>query len=65
LGLADEMIASRRYLSKRGVQGRLKTLYMKLDIEHDCISLSPFGQKSKRSLAGGSYCSSEGADKPG
>ncbi len=45
LGLTDEMIAKRRYLSKRGVQSRLKSLYIKLKIEHDKLSLSPFGQK--------------------
>ncbi|CAA0098870.1 Response regulator GacA [BD1-7 clade bacterium] len=45
LGLTDDMIANRRYLSKRGVQSRLKSLYAKLEIEHDRISLSPFGRK--------------------
>jgi len=45
LGLTDEMIAKRRYLSRRGVQSRLKSLYAKLKIEHDKLSLSPFGQK--------------------
>ncbi len=45
LGLTDDMIAQRRYLSKRGVQSRLKSLYLKLEIEHDQISLSPFGKK--------------------
>jgi len=45
LGLTDDMIAQRRYLSKRGVQSRLKSLYEKLDIENDKISLSSFGKK--------------------
>jgi DNA-binding NarL/FixJ family response regulator len=45
LGLTDDMIAQRRYLSKRGVQSRLKSLYLKLAIEYDQISLSPFGKK--------------------
>ena len=32
LGLTDNVIAQRRYLSRRGVQSRLKSLYQKLDI---------------------------------
>jgi len=45
LGLTDDMIAKRRYLSKRGVQSRLKSLYAKLEIEYDRVSLSLFGKK--------------------
>jgi DNA-binding NarL/FixJ family response regulator len=30
LGLTDNMIADRRYLTRRGVQSRLKVLYQKL-----------------------------------
>lgn len=35
LGLTDNMIAQRRYLSRRGAQNRLKSLYNKLDVGHD------------------------------
>ncbi len=35
LGLKDNAIAERRYLSRRGVQNRLKSLYAKLGIELD------------------------------
>jgi len=35
LGLTDNIIAKRRYLSRRGVQNRLKTLYNKLLVEID------------------------------
>jgi len=38
LGMTDNMIAKRRFLSRRGVQNRLKSLYIKLGIEHDKIS---------------------------
>lgn len=38
LGLTDNVIAQRHYLSRRGVQSRLKTLYQKLNIER---SLTP------------------------
>ncbi len=34
LGLTDNIIAKRHYLSRRGVQSRLKSLYQKLHIEH-------------------------------
>ncbi len=34
LGLTDNSIAQRRYLSRRGVQSRLKSLYQKLNIKH-------------------------------
>jgi DNA-binding NarL/FixJ family response regulator len=33
LGLTDNMIARRRFLSRRGVQSRLKSLYQKLNIK--------------------------------
>jgi DNA-binding NarL/FixJ family response regulator len=32
LGLTDNMIAQRRYLSRRGAQNRLKSLYNKLGV---------------------------------
>lgn len=35
LGLKDNAIAERRYLSRRGVQNRLKSLYTKLGIDLD------------------------------
>lgn len=35
LGLTDNMIAQRRYLSRRGAQNRLKSLYIKLGVSHD------------------------------
>lgn len=35
LGLTDNMIAQRRYLSRRGAQNRLKSLYSKLGVSHD------------------------------
>lgn len=35
LGLTDNMIAQRRYLSRRGAQNRLKSLYSKLSVSHD------------------------------
>jgi len=35
LGLTDNMIAQRRYLSRRGAQNRLKSLYNKLSVAHD------------------------------
>jgi DNA-binding NarL/FixJ family response regulator len=33
LGFTDQMIAQRRFLSRRGVQSRLKSLYQKLGVE--------------------------------
>jgi DNA-binding NarL/FixJ family response regulator len=35
LGLTDNAIARRRFLSRRGVQNRLSTLYTKLGIDHE------------------------------
>jgi DNA-binding NarL/FixJ family response regulator len=37
LGLTDKAIARRRYLSERGVQNRLRELYIKLSIDIDQI----------------------------
>lgn len=34
LGLTDNLIAKRRFLSRRGVQNRLKCLYQKLGVDH-------------------------------
>ncbi|MDQ7075539.1 MAG: response regulator transcription factor [Gammaproteobacteria bacterium] len=46
LGLTDNLIAQRRFLSRRGVQSRLKSLYQKLGIEritlkNGCETLNP------------------------
>lgn len=38
LGMTDNMIAQRRYLSRRGAQSRLKSLYIKLGIEQEKIA---------------------------
>lgn len=38
LGLTDMMIAQRRYLSRRGVQNRLQSLYTKLGIDQERIA---------------------------
>lgn len=38
LGLTDMMIAQRRYLSRRGVQNRLQSLYAKLGIDQERIA---------------------------
>ncbi|MBI5937195.1 MAG: response regulator transcription factor [Betaproteobacteria bacterium] len=38
LGLTDLMIAQRRYLSRRGVQNRLQSLYVKLGIDQEKIA---------------------------
>ena len=35
LGLTDNLIAQRRYLSRRGVQSRLNSLYGKLSLDHE------------------------------
>jgi DNA-binding NarL/FixJ family response regulator len=35
LGLTDNLIAQRRYLSRRGVQSRLNSLYIKLGLDQD------------------------------
>ena len=44
LGLTDNTIAERRYLSRRGVQSRLKSLYTKLDIDQEQFSLEKTGE---------------------
>lgn len=36
LGLTDNMIAKRRYLSRRGAQSRLRSLYHKLGVGDEC-----------------------------
>ena len=38
LGLTDNAIARRRYLSRRGVQNRLRSLYDKLDADHIALA---------------------------
>ena len=35
LGLTDKLIAQRRYLSRRGVQTRLQSLYSKLGVDQE------------------------------
>ena len=37
LGMTDSLIAKRRFLSRRGVQSRLKSLYEKLDLDRATI----------------------------
>lgn len=44
LGLTDNIIAQRRYLSRRGVQSRLKSLYAKLDIDQEQFSTEKTGE---------------------
>jgi DNA-binding NarL/FixJ family response regulator len=41
LGLTDQLIAQRRFLSRRGVQSRLKSLYQKLGVERSQIHEGP------------------------
>jgi DNA-binding NarL/FixJ family response regulator len=43
LGLTDNLIAQRRYLSRRGVQSRLNSLYSKLAIDQDQFHSEKFG----------------------
>ncbi len=43
LGLTDNLIAQRRYLSRRGVQSRLNSLYTKLAIDQDQFHSDKFG----------------------
>ena len=38
LGMTDKLIAKRRFLSKRGAQSRLNSLYAKLEVEHTLLS---------------------------
>lgn len=44
LGLTDNIIAKRRYLSRRGVQSRLKSLYAKLSIDQEQYSAEQIGE---------------------
>ncbi|SDZ99944.1 DNA-binding response regulator, NarL/FixJ family, contains REC and HTH domains [Desulfuromusa kysingii] len=43
LGLTDNLIAQRRYLSRRGVQSRLNSLYNKLGIDQEQFQSEKFG----------------------
>ncbi len=43
LGLTDNLIAQRRYLSRRGVQSRLNSLYSKLGIDQEQFHSDKFG----------------------
>ncbi|MEA3363516.1 MAG: response regulator transcription factor [Thermodesulfobacteriota bacterium] len=43
LGLTDNLIAQRRYLSRRGVQSRLNSLYNKLGIDQDQFNTEKVG----------------------
>lgn len=43
LGLTDNLIAQRRYLSRRGVQSRLNSLYNKLTIDQEQFHSEKFG----------------------
>lgn len=44
LGLTDNVIARRRYLSRRGVQSRLKSLYAKLGIDQEQFTAEALGE---------------------
>lgn len=44
LGLTDNMIGRRRYLSRRGVQSRLKSLYAKLAVDQDQFAAEGVGE---------------------
>jgi DNA-binding NarL/FixJ family response regulator len=44
LGLTDNVIAKRRYLSRRGVQSRLKSLYAKLGIDQEQHTSEELGE---------------------
>lgn len=46
LGLTDNAIARRRYLSRRGVQNRLRSLYDKLNADH----ISPSSQQQSETV---------------
>jgi len=43
LGLTDNLIAQRRYLSRRGVQSRLNSLYTKLGLDQEQFHSKKFG----------------------
>lgn len=51
LGLTDNMIAQRRYLSRRGAQNRLKSLYQKLEVSDENLNLSADEHLNLRSRA--------------
>jgi len=44
LGLTDNFVAQRRYLSRRGVQSRLNSLYTKLEIDQEQFQSPKFGE---------------------
>ncbi len=44
LGLTDNLIAQRRYLSRRGVQSRLNSLYAKLGLDQEQFHSPKFGE---------------------
>jgi len=48
LGLTDNLIAQRRYLSRRGVQSRLNSLYNKLGIDQEQFHGEKFGDAFNR-----------------
>ena len=43
LGLTDNLIAQRRYLSRRGVQSRLNSLYIKLGLDQEQFHCDKYG----------------------
>lgn len=43
LGMTDNLIGRRRYLSRRGVQSRLKSLYSKLGVDQEQFTLEDMG----------------------
>jgi len=43
LGLTDNLIAQRRYLSRRGVQSRLNSLYIKLGLDQEQFHCEKYG----------------------
>lgn len=44
LGLTDNLIGKRRYLSRRGVQSRLRSLYAKLGVDQEQCQLEGVGE---------------------
>lgn len=47
LGLTDNLIAQRRFLSRRGVQNRLKSLYIKLEVDSLSIEEHALNSRSR------------------
>ncbi len=47
LGLTDNMIAKRRYLSRRGIQNRLRSLYCKLGVDTLNINNDTFNLRTR------------------